>query len=409
MLSKLLSITAVIGLTVTATIAQDTAPYFPNNWTWKNASIYPPLFDSTGAWAKAPTNTSLVQEWMKLVNWTGVPNATINKLDANGNLIDPYANAANPYCDWSFDGVCTRPADVVNCPQKGVWGLTFDDGPTAAGAALYDYLASIKQKASLFYIGLMVAQYPQNAKRACDDGHHISIHTWSHQVLTTLTNIEIVAELKYTEMIIKEVCGVTPRYFRPPTGDIDDRVRYIAAQLGYTPIMWDLDTNDWTNGEPGGVTAAQEDANFTIWTSAAQLANDTHGHITLQHELTNFTVNEAIKNIPILKKVYNVMPVASCIGETHPYLENIVYPVIQPNGSVAVPANATNSTTSSIPPVAPTTANVGSASAAVAAESIVPTASSAAYSVGSSADRSVVVSAALGVVVGVIALLANTL
>lgn len=69
-------------------------------------------------------------------------------------------------------------------------------------------------------------------------GHQISIHTWSHAPLTTLSNEEIVAELGWTAKVIRDVIGVTPNTFRPPYGDIDDRVRYIAAQMGQTPIMW---------------------------------------------------------------------------------------------------------------------------------------------------------------------------
>lgn len=69
-------------------------------------------------------------------------------------------------------------------------------------------------------------------------GHQLSVHTWSHPYLTKLTNEEIVAELGWTKQVIKDVVGVTPNTFRPPYGDIDDRVRAIAAQMGLTPIIW---------------------------------------------------------------------------------------------------------------------------------------------------------------------------
>jgi len=69
-------------------------------------------------------------------------------------------------------------------------------------------------------------------------GHQISVHTWSHRPLTTLTNEQIVAELGWTMKVIKDTIGVTPNTFRPPYGDIDDRVRGVAAQMGLTPIIW---------------------------------------------------------------------------------------------------------------------------------------------------------------------------
>lgn len=69
-------------------------------------------------------------------------------------------------------------------------------------------------------------------------GHQLSVHTWAHPYLTKLTNEQIVAELGWTKKVIKDVTGVTPNTFRPPYGDIDDRVRAIAAQMGLTPIIW---------------------------------------------------------------------------------------------------------------------------------------------------------------------------
>jgi peptidoglycan/xylan/chitin deacetylase (PgdA/CDA1 family) len=53
-----------------------------------------------------------------------------------------------------------------------------------------------------------------------------------------LTNEQIVAELAWTMKSIKDVTGVTPNTFRPPYGDLDDRVRAIAAAMGLRPIQW---------------------------------------------------------------------------------------------------------------------------------------------------------------------------
>lgn len=69
-------------------------------------------------------------------------------------------------------------------------------------------------------------------------GHEISVHTWSHHTLTSLTNEQIVAELGWTRKAIRDVLGVTPTTMRPPQGDIDDRVRAISMAMGLTPIMW---------------------------------------------------------------------------------------------------------------------------------------------------------------------------
>ena len=87
--------------------------------------------------------------------------------------------------------------------------------------------------------------FPEAAQRAFSDGHTICSHTWSHPYMTTLTNEEIVSELYWTQKAIKEAVGITPKCWRPPFGDIDDRVRAIAWQMGMRSILWDRDSNDW--------------------------------------------------------------------------------------------------------------------------------------------------------------------
>lgn len=56
--------------------------------------------------------------------------------------------------------------------------------------------------------------------------------------IAELTNEEIVAELGWTMIVLKNILGVTPNTFRPPFGDIDDRVRAVAKVMGLTAIMW---------------------------------------------------------------------------------------------------------------------------------------------------------------------------
>jgi len=70
--------------------------------------------------------------------------------------------------------------------------------------------------------------------------------------------------------IIKLAVGVTPTCFRPPYGDIDDRIRAIAKGLGLRVILWQRDSNDWEVGSVAGVTPATVDANYQALITAAQ-------------------------------------------------------------------------------------------------------------------------------------------
>ena len=60
-----------------------------------------------------------------------------------------------------------------------------------------------------------------------------------------MTNEQAFAELYYTKKAIKDVMGITVTCWRPPYGDVDDRIRYIANELGLRTIIWDNDTDDW--------------------------------------------------------------------------------------------------------------------------------------------------------------------
>ena len=44
--------------------------------------------------------------------------------------------------------------------------------------------------------------------------------------------------------MIKLAEGVTPTCFKPPYGDIDDRIPAIAHALGLRVILWQYDSND---------------------------------------------------------------------------------------------------------------------------------------------------------------------
>jgi hypothetical protein len=54
-------------------------------------------------------------------------------------------------------------------------GYGFDDGPNCTHNAFYDFLASQNQKATMFYIGSNVLNWPLEAQRALADGHQICI------------------------------------------------------------------------------------------------------------------------------------------------------------------------------------------------------------------------------------------
>ena len=137
-----------------------------------------------------------------------------------------------------------------------------------------------------FYIGSNVIDWPLQAMRGLEDGHEICIHTWSHQYMTSFSNEVAFAELYYTRKIIKDILGVTPKCWRPPFGDVDNRIRVIAEGLNLTTIVWNEDSDDWRIGT-NNVTAADIDANYERFIQQAQNGTwATNGPVILNHELS---------------------------------------------------------------------------------------------------------------------------
>ncbi|KAG0287032.1 chitin deacetylase [Linnemannia gamsii] len=294
---------------------------------------------AAGAWPAldcAPfTQDPQVQTWLKLVDMTKVPVFPQSK---DGVCPTDKTTIPADQCWWTCQK-CEAPTDITSCPKVGTWGLTYDDGPSPDSPRLFDNLAAHNQKATLFIVGSRAISFPETLKRAYNDGHHIAIHTWSHSSMTSLSNEQIVAELKWTEKAIKSVIGVTPIYWRPPFGDIDNRVRAIATQLGYKTAIWtqDFDTNDW-NIPAKTATAQSVVDTFKTWLT--KIPSMKTGFIVLQHDLFPEEVDVSLNGIlPIAyaTKGLVMQPIPQCLSDGKPYLEGA--------GSFKLVGDAGNSTT----------------------------------------------------------------
>ncbi|KAL0059112.1 hypothetical protein AAF712_014183 [Marasmius tenuissimus] len=286
---------------------------------------------------------------------------------------------SDPDCWWTYNG-CTTPKnqgvnpDVATVPPPSTMGYGFDDGPYCGHDGFYDFLKAENQTASMFsarpqsilayfglrasrvamfFIGSNVFQWPLQTQRAFAEGHELCIHSWSHPYLTSLSSEDVFAELYYSVccirfrmQAIKLIAGVTPTCFRPPYGDIDDRVRSIAGALGLQTIMWAYVTEDADIGLPG-ITASTVDKAYNDFIGLASNGTfATAGTILLQHELDNFTVSKAMQYYPRMKEVVqHIVPVGVALNKTQPYVEtNYTFPTFEQyiaGARVGVPPTAT--------------------------------------------------------------------
>lgn len=322
---------------------------------------YQPVTDALDGfptiWAPAtivPTDTEAINTWNNISKYVPTDIQPQGTIFGAWNTTPVYNNAADPDCWWTKT-TCTTPKisgipdDVAIVPEPMTMGYGFDDGPNCSHNLFYDFLAEQNQKATMFFIGSNVLDWPYEAMRALDEGHEICAHTWSHHYMTGFVSQDAFAELYYSIKAIKLVLGVTVTCWRPPFGDVDDRIRAIANALGLRTIIWQYDTFDWEE-QSGNITAAQVDANYQTFIDRAQNGtfNDV-GSIILTHELNNFTMQTAMDYYPMLKQSFkHMVPVGVALNKTQPYVEtNYSLPTFEQYISGTTTVNGSNSAAAS--------------------------------------------------------------
>lgn len=214
--------------------------------------------------------------------------------------------------------------DIRGCADPNTWALTFDDGPSANTQFALDALNRHQIKGTFFVTGTQALANPEMLLKTHQAGHQIGIHTFSHSYLTSLTNEQIIAELVWTAKIIKDITGVTPTVFRPPYGDVDERVRFIARELNLKVIIWNKDSNDfklsnWNVQTQGPVPSTIVDQ-FRTWVSNG---SPRVGSISLQHDLSPVPAGQIGPVLDVISKSgYKFTKMDECIG-TPAYDESI--------------------------------------------------------------------------------------
>ena len=157
---------------------------------------------------------------------------------------------------WTKGSISTLPASPV---RRVAW--TIDDGYSIS--ALHAYVDLLHANPELRQTFFVTSGSSAWAKVAPDlvplikaGRVQIGNHTATHPNLQHLSNNKIQAELINCHHFIQDHFGVDERpIFRPPYGNIDDRVVKAAADVGFTaPILW-FGTFASGAGVPSGTVA----------------------------------------------------------------------------------------------------------------------------------------------------------
>lgn len=169
----------------------------------------------------------------------------------------------------------------MSCP---VLSQTFDDGPSPATPKLLDQLPG---KTTFFTQGINVIRFPDTFRQQHAQGHLLASHTWSHANLAGVSNEQVAAQIQWSVWAMNATAGIVPRFFRPPYGASDNRVRAIARQFGLVSVFWDRDTFDWQVNDKKKVPAQ-------ILEEVKGWKNDAVSGLILEHDSTIDTVNVGV-------------------------------------------------------------------------------------------------------------------
>ena len=140
--------------------------------------------------------------------------------------------------------------------------LTFDDGPIPESTPfILDTLKEHGVKATFFVVGENVKRYPDLFRRIISEGHSIGNHTYNHMgslkhyVRTYLSNIETADAVMETaanvggsenSSLFTLHSSLEKPLFRPPHGWMWLSAYHLLMKRGYTIVMWDLVTRDYS-------------------------------------------------------------------------------------------------------------------------------------------------------------------
>ena len=140
-----------------------------------------------------------------------------------------------------------------DCEEKTI-ALTFDDGPHPRYTKqILDILEKYGVKATFFFVGQNIEYYPEAARAVVDAGHEIGNHTYTHNRVKAMSQDEVFAEMSRCDDMIYRLGECQTVLFRPPEGAFGEAVEKSAEMLGYSVILWSIDTRDWDHSTPAEI------------------------------------------------------------------------------------------------------------------------------------------------------------
>lgn len=149
---------------------------------------------------------------------------------------------------YVFAASDTSKPSVQTAADPGTVALTFDDGPSPVYTP--EVLAILKKynvKATFFVVGENAKKYPELVKEIHNQGHVVASHSYSHPLLTKLSDKQLQHEITAPQTIVVDIIGIKPKCLRYPFGMSNEHVRAAIRAQGITPVSMGFNSFDYEN------------------------------------------------------------------------------------------------------------------------------------------------------------------
>jgi len=129
---------------------------------------------------------------------------------------------------------------------RPIIAMSFNAAP---GSAYFNRLLDLFERYNVrgtFSVpGNLVSIDQSSLVRASLNGNEIIGQSWNHRNLAKLSEDEVRRQILDTAEAIRSVTGISSNLFRTPFGEVNDLIRSVSSDLGFTIVNWNLDTMDW--------------------------------------------------------------------------------------------------------------------------------------------------------------------
>jgi len=197
----------------------------------------------------------------------------------------------------------------TRCTQRGMYAMTWDDGPAQYTQQLLDVLRSKNVKAT-FHITTKYLTDPNiqsMIQNIASEGHLIGLRTEADWDLFNMSDDQIRAGLARQANVLASFIGYTPKFVRLPYNKYDDRVLRAVESTGLVASSFNLESYDYT-ADPNRIFNA-------IKLSLSLTGKGTGSFISIQHDGVQQSVGVAGKVIDLVKgSGYKFVKLDECLG-----------------------------------------------------------------------------------------------